>query len=99
AGTPLDGTGPLAALVLNNAAGNKLDYYVDRQLSYRVTRCSDRTRTVRVTVALHNGAPAAGLPRIVDVRSDHRPSTPGQSRTFAALYTTPGARPPGAPSH
>jgi hypothetical protein len=91
AGAPLDVAGPYAGLVLNNAGGNKLDYYVDRRLSYDVVSCRGDRRTVRVTVRLKNGAPRSGLPGIVAVRSDHRPAPVGQSRTYVELYGTPGA--------
>jgi hypothetical protein len=96
AGTVLDQEGPLAALILNNGAGNKLDYYVDRTLTYDVLRCGDGERTVRAEVTLKNNAPGGGLPNYVDVRSDGRPSTPGQSRTFVSYYATTGARITGA---
>ena len=96
AGTVLDREGPLAALVLNNGAGNKLDYYVDRTLTYDVLSCGDGERTVRAEVTLTNNAPPGGLPDYVDVRTDGRPSTPGQSRTFVNYYATRGARITGA---
>lgn len=49
-------------IVVNNAAANKLDYYLDRTVRY-VVGCTEagRTRTT-MTVALHNAAPARGLP-------------------------------------
>jgi hypothetical protein len=82
----------MAALVLNNGGGDKLDYYVDRSMSYQVTRCADSTRTVRATIQLRNGAPASGLPDYVTVRSDGRQTPPGQSRTFVNYYGTAGAK-------
>ena len=96
AGTILDQEGPVAALILNNGAGNKLDYYVDRTLTYDVLRCGDSERIVRAEVTLTNNAPRSGLPNYVDVRTDGRPSTPGQSRTFVNYYATRGARITGA---
>jgi hypothetical protein len=96
AGTVLDENGPMGALILNNAAGNKLDYYVDRKLDYDVNSCGSTSRTVRATITLKNTAPAGGLPGIVDTRSDHLPSTPGQSRTFVNYYATVDAKLTGA---
>jgi hypothetical protein len=92
AGTVLDVSGPTAAVILNNAGGNKLDYYVDRTLRYEVLRCGDDTRTVRATIRLTNTAPASGLPGIVTVRSDGRTAPPGQSRTFVNYYGTTGSK-------
>ena len=96
AGTVLDQDGPVAALILNNGAGNKLDYYVDRTLTHDVLRCGGGERTVRAEVTLQNNAPRGGLPDYVDVRTDGRPAAPGQSRTFVNYYATTGARITGA---
>ncbi len=64
-----DAPGPYAGLAVDNAAGNKLDYYLDRSLDYRVTGCGPQRASV-VTVTLHNGAPGAGLPAYVTYRQD-----------------------------
>jgi hypothetical protein len=88
------GPAPLTALVVNNAAGNKLDYYLDRSLAYRAGDCSGGRRSATVTVTLHNAAPARGLPPYVIVRSDHPtwPPAPGTGRELATVYATDGTR-------
>lgn len=91
AGAVLDTSGPLAAVVLNNGGGNKLDYYVDRSLTYEVTRCESDVRAVRAVIQLTNTAPPSGLPAYVGGRVDGRESPPGQSRTYVSYFSTSGS--------
>lgn len=97
AGTPLgrlvpDTPAPYAGLVVNNAAGNKLDYYLRRSINYSAGDCSARTRTSTVAVTLHNGAPTSGLPDYVTTRFDRGPGAPGTARSRVSLYATAGAQ-------
>jgi len=97
AGTPLgrlvpDTPAPYAGLVVNNVAGNKLDYYLGRSINYSAGDCSGPTRTSTVTVTLHNGAPTSGLPDYVTTRFDRGPGAPGTSRSRVSLYATAGAQ-------
>jgi hypothetical protein len=60
--------GPYLMVAVNNAAGSKLDYYLDRQVSYTGSTCrvADRLRETAVRVRLTNEvAPGAGLPDYV----------------------------------
>lgn len=85
---------PLAAPVLNNVAGGKLDFYLTRSLDYHRSGCGP-TRDVTVTLALTNNAPASGLPAYVVTRGDRdRPADarPGDSRTMLDYYATRGAQ-------
>jgi len=93
AGTVPAGDGPYSGLVVVNAAGNKLDYYLDRSLHYRRTGCGD-TRTVTATIQLTNTAPRSGLPAIVTGRNDRPryPTRPGDNRLLVSYYATRGAR-------
>jgi hypothetical protein len=96
-GTPLAGelpdtTAPFTALVLRNASGDKLDYYLERKVDRRVLSCTPTQRTGRVTVTLTNTAPRSGLPEYVTTRSDRRVVPPGQDRVFANIYATRGTR-------
>jgi len=43
---------------LNNAAGNKVDYYLDERLTYSVALREDGSASADVSVVLANGAPA-----------------------------------------
>ncbi|WP_246224499.1 DUF4012 domain-containing protein [Mycolicibacterium anyangense] len=49
-----DDPAPYAEIVLNNLGGNKLDYYLDRQIEYVADGCYGNTRRSTVTVRLKN---------------------------------------------
>ncbi len=96
-GTPLAGElpstpGPFVALVVRNASGDKLDYYLQRRLDYRVLSCSATTQTVQITATLTNAAPLKGLPGYVTTRSDGRKVPIGQDRVNASIYAARGAK-------
>ncbi len=85
--------GPYAQLVVNNAAGGKLDYYLHRSLSYTAGACSATGRDTTITVALTNAAPASGLSAYALTRGDKpdHPYPPGQNRTLVSVYGAVGA--------
>lgn len=89
-----DTSDPFAGLVVNNAAGTKLDYYLDRRLEWAPGRCVAAGREVSVTVDLTNRAPASGLPTYVTQRLDARPyrTRPGDNRLLVSYYASKGAR-------
>ncbi|MEU9241333.1 DUF4012 domain-containing protein [Streptomyces sp. NPDC048385] len=93
AGTLPDTPGPFAGLVVNNAAGSKLDYYLDRSLVWEANGCADGGRAVTATVTLTNRAPSAGLPGYVTLREDHPPhrTRPGDNRLLVSYYAGVGA--------
>ena len=70
AATPIGGetptaSGPYAQLVLNNGGGNKLDYFLQRQLTYTSGKCEGDMRSSTITATLTNTvteAAADGLP-------------------------------------
>jgi hypothetical protein len=84
---------PFSALILNNAAAGKLDYYLTRSMSYERTGCGS-TRDVIVTIQLTNAAPAAGLPPYVVTRLDRPPpgAQPGDNHALVDYYATAGAQ-------
>jgi hypothetical protein len=95
--TPLAGiipttTAPYIGLVVNNGGGNKLDYYLDRSLTWQATGCGP-TRPTTVTITLTNNAPASGLPPYVTGRVDTHPYTvkPGDNRLIVSYFATQGA--------
>jgi hypothetical protein len=53
-------TGDTVAVVVNNAAVNKVDYYVDRRVEQRVQLRPDGSADVRLRVRFTNTAPASG---------------------------------------
>ena len=89
-----NGPAPFAGLVVNNAAGTKLDYYLDRRMEWTAGRCTQDGRAVTVTTSLTNRAPGSGLPAYVTQRVDRPPyeTGPGDNRLLVSYYATQGAR-------
>ena len=72
--------GPYAFVAVNNAGGNKMDYYLRRSIRYDAGDCADGRRTSRLTVTLGNSSPdPAGLPEYVAQRLDDASGTRLQS--------------------
>jgi hypothetical protein len=84
---------PFSGLVLNNASGGKLDYYLQRTVNYQRAGCSS-TSDVSVTISLTNVAPAAGLSPYVTSRLDTPPpgAQVGDYKTLLDYYATVGAK-------
>lgn len=98
-GIVADAPGPFAAVVINNAAGGKLDYYLQRRLTYTSTTCTAAERHSKINVALTNTAPAAGLPDYVTLRADRGDLTdapadapPGTNVSHVQVYAAHGAQ-------
>jgi hypothetical protein len=85
-------TAPYVGLSIVNGGGNKLDYYLDRSLTWQRTGCGPTRRTT-VTITLTNNAPASGLPPYVTGRVDTHsyPVKTGDSRLVVGYYATQGA--------
>lgn len=60
-----DDPAPYAGVVINNLGGNKLDYYLKRQIEYAADGCDGKTRKSTVTIRLTNTAPDGPLPDYV----------------------------------
>lgn len=86
--------GPFAELVVNNASGTKLDYYLDRSVSYTLGACHQGSRASVVQVRLTNGAPATGLPAYVGDRMDEPAKTHvrGSNKLWVSVYAAVGAQ-------
>ena len=86
-------TAPYVGLSVVNGAGTKLDYYLDRSLTWTRAGCGP-TRATTVTITLANNAPATGLPPYVTGRSDSRsyPVKVGDNRLEVSYFATQGAR-------
>jgi len=92
-----DDTAPYAAVVLNNLAGNKMDYYLKREIEYVADSCKGDVRNSTVTVKLSNTAPNRPLPEEVSGTmglaggiSVNAP--PGTMVTSVRILATKGAR-------
>src|SRR5450631_48346 len=85
-------TAPYVGLSIVNDGGNKLDYYLDRSLTWHATGCGS-PRPVAVTITLTNNAPASGLSDYVTHRSDIHsyPVKPGDNRLEVSYLATQGA--------
>ncbi|MGI5156861.1 DUF4012 domain-containing protein [Microbispora sp. CA-102843] len=100
AATPLGGVlperrEPYAGLVVNNSAGTKLDYYLDRSVTYELGPCRpDGLRTSRVRIRLTNDVPHGRLPSYVTTRLDApgRPPAAGSNLLWVSLYAAVGAK-------
>jgi len=71
-GTPLAGDlpatrSPFASVSVDSATGSKLDYYLNRSLTYTAASCSGDYRDSTISVTLTNNAPLHGLPPYVRV--------------------------------
>jgi len=53
---------PYAQVVINNLAGNKMDYYLTREIEYAADNCKGERRNSTITVRLTNTATDKSLP-------------------------------------
>jgi len=85
-------TAPYVGLSIVNDGGNKLDYYLDRSLTWHPAGCGS-PRPVAVTITLTNNAPASGLSDYVTNRTDSHsyPVKPGDNRLEVSYFATQGA--------
>ncbi len=93
-----DDPAPYAEVVINNLGGNKMDYYLRREISYAADACTDGMRNSTVTVKLSNVLPdAAQVPAYV-AGSEGLVSglpikvVPGSMVTSVRLLVTKGAK-------
>jgi hypothetical protein len=94
---PVSGTvprtdAPYAGLTVVNDGGNKLDFYLDRSMTWDARECRD-TRDVTVTVDLRNSVPADMTSPYLTARSDRHeyPVVPGDNRVLVYYAATQGA--------
>ncbi|MEV6980523.1 DUF4012 domain-containing protein [Sphaerisporangium sp. NPDC051017] len=90
--------GPYAGLVVNNSAGGKLDYYLNRSLEYTLGPCRGGRRQTRVRIRLTNDVPRVALPSYVTGRLDSPgiPHVPGSNLLWVSLYAGLGTELTGA---
>jgi hypothetical protein len=87
------GDAPVAYPVLYNGSGGKLDYFVDRSVSYSGAACSGSRRKTSVSVTLNNKAPAVTtLPGYVTFNlATAKPSQSSTDIVVLQVYATRGA--------
>lgn len=89
--------GPFAGLVVNNAAGNKMDYYLQRSLEYTAADCvpGGGARASTVTITLTNTAAPGEVttPYAGGIRGVAEDGVAlGTDRSLVSLYATAGAQ-------
>ncbi|MDZ7885531.1 MAG: DUF4012 domain-containing protein [Mycobacterium sp.] len=87
---------PYAEVVINNLGGNKMDYYLEREIEYVADSCDGDTRMSTVTVRLTNATPDSPLPDYVAGSPGVNPELPlsvpsGTMITSVRLLGTTGA--------
>ena len=88
---------PYAQVVINNLAGNKMDYYLRREIEYAADGCDEDARNSTITVRLTNTAPDKPLPDVIAGASGLLPwwpikVPPGSMVTSVRLIATQGAK-------
>ncbi|CAN7236647.1 DUF4012 domain-containing protein [Mycolicibacterium frederiksbergense] len=91
-----DDAAPYAEVVINNLGGNKMDYYLEREIEYVADNCDGETRMSTVTVRLTNATPDSPLPDYVAGSPGVNPELPlnvpsGTMITSVRLLGTTGA--------
>jgi hypothetical protein len=92
-----DDPAPYAGVVINNLGGNKMDYYLEREIEYVADGCDGDKRTSTVTVRLTNTLKdVSGLPDYVAGRLGFFPEIAGDiprgtMLTSVRLLATKGA--------
>ena len=92
-----DSPGPYAQVIINNLAGNKMDYYLKREIEYVADGCDGNMRNSTITVRLTNTAGDTPLPEYVAGVSGMDPGTPievpdGTMISSIRVLATKGAR-------
>jgi hypothetical protein len=103
------GSGDYLSVVVNSAAGSKVDYYQSRSISYSVQLKDDGIAESTAVVSLSNGAPTSGQPPYVI--GPYRPTDadgrvgpilghlqPGESVALVNVYCAPGCVPTAQPT-
>ncbi|QKT13218.1 DUF4012 domain-containing protein [Rhodococcus sp. W8901] len=84
---------PYAGVVVNNLGGNKLDYYLRREITYTAESCTDGVRKSTVRVRLTNTLPNGDYTKYVAGMFDNPMGAPaGTNLTNLSLVATRGAK-------
>jgi hypothetical protein len=83
-------SGDFLAVVANNAGGNKVDFWAQRELGYEVRLLPDGRALSETTVALRNDAPVDGYPRYV--LGPTSAVEAGESLTYLSVYRQAGTQ-------
>jgi hypothetical protein len=82
---PVDGDA--LAVITQNACGNKIDWFLQRDVNYRATVDATGQLDARLTVTLRSNAPPSGLPGYL-IGNPFKPAVPsGTNRLYLSVYT------------
>jgi hypothetical protein len=86
-------TAPFAMAVVSASTGQKLDYYIDRSLTYTGSSCTNGYRNTSLTFRVTNTAPKSGLPPYVTLHAagDTSVLPLGAERLTVTFFLTDGA--------
>ncbi|WP_442972627.1 DUF4012 domain-containing protein [Rhodococcus sp. Rp3] len=88
-----DDAAPYAEVVVNNLGGNKLDYYLSREIEYTAESCEGDSRNSNVAVRLTNNVPPGNYTDYVAGMFDNPVGAPvGTNLTDLGLLTTQGTK-------
>ncbi len=92
-----DDPAPYAEVIINNLGGNKMDYYLKREIEYAADGCNGDMRNSTITVRLTNTASDQKLPDYVGGTLGLNPNIPikvppGTMVTSVRVLATEGAR-------
>ena len=90
--TPIT-SAPFAQVAINNAAGNKLDYYTHVSMNWSAAGCG-ATRRVTVTLTVTDDAPTGLSPYVLgdNVGKPGFPQNPGDNQLQIGYYATAGSQ-------
>jgi len=88
-----DDPAPYAGVVINNLGGNKLDYYLRREIQYEAETCAGDSRRSKVSIRLTNDLPSGNYTDYVASMYDNPTGEPfGTNLIDLSLLSTQGAK-------
>jgi Protein of unknown function (DUF4012) len=85
---PTAGSGDSFSVIVNNASANKIEYYLNRTITYDATLAANGTMKAAVSVTLRNDAPSSGEPDyIIGNQIAVDPPPVGTSLLYVSLYS------------
>ncbi|UYP18450.1 DUF4012 domain-containing protein [Rhodococcus sp. Z13] len=88
-----DDPAPYAGVVINNVGGNKLDYFLKREIEYIAESCEGDTRSTKVIVRLTNDLPPGDYTEyVVGMFDNPVGAPPGTNLTDVGLIATQGSK-------
>jgi hypothetical protein len=90
AGDLMRARGDYLSVVVNNGGGNKLDYYAERKVTYRVRLGADGTARSEIQIDIRNPAPRRGQPSYV-IGPFPGASRAGENVSLVSIFLPPSA--------